>query len=61
MPFPYSFDSLLFSDASEIQDLLKASTRMIPQGSCVLAALLTHDERCLSAAVALLHLEAAKM
>uniref|UniRef100_A0A0R3RWF4 RRM domain-containing protein n=1 Tax=Elaeophora elaphi TaxID=1147741 RepID=A0A0R3RWF4_9BILA len=48
-------------DASEIQDLLKSSVRMIPQHSCLAAALLTQDERCLSVAVALLRLEAAKI
>ncbi|CAG9540348.1 unnamed protein product [Cercopithifilaria johnstoni] len=48
-------------DASEIQDLLKASTRLIPQRSCLLTALLTQDERCLSVAVALLRLEASKI
>ncbi|KAL3981751.1 hypothetical protein ACH3XW_44340 [Acanthocheilonema viteae] len=48
-------------EASEIQGLLKASTRMIPQRSCLLTALLTQDERCLSVAVVLLRLEAAKI
>ncbi|EJD75815.1 hypothetical protein LOAG_17121 [Loa loa] len=47
--------------ASEIEDLLKASTRMIPKHSCLSAALLTQDERCLSVAVALLRMEAAKI
>ncbi|KAM3726864.1 Serine/arginine-rich splicing factor [Dirofilaria immitis] len=48
-------------DANEIQNLLKASTRMIPLCSCLSAALLTQDERCLSVPVALLRLEAAKI
>lgn len=55
------FDSHLFSDANEIQNLLKTSTRMIPQHSCLSTALLAQDERCLSVAVALLRLEVAKM
>lgn len=61
LAFLYSFESYLFSDASEIQCLLKASTRMITPRSCLLAALLKQDERCLSVAVALLRLEASKM
>uniref|UniRef100_A0A8R1XYJ6 RRM domain-containing protein n=1 Tax=Onchocerca volvulus TaxID=6282 RepID=A0A8R1XYJ6_ONCVO len=48
-------------DACEIQDLLKASIRMIPLRSCLSTALLTQDERCLSVAVALLRLETAKI
>ncbi|EJW80767.1 hypothetical protein WUBG_08324, partial [Wuchereria bancrofti] len=47
--------------ASEIQDLLKTSTRLIPQHSCLPTALLTQDERCLSTAVALLRMETAEI
>nr|CDQ00394.1 Bm10912, isoform b [Brugia malayi] len=48
-------------NTSEIQDLLKTSTRLIPQHSCLSIALLTQDERCLSTAVAFLRMETAEI
>uniref|UniRef100_A0A915PGX7 RRM domain-containing protein n=1 Tax=Setaria digitata TaxID=48799 RepID=A0A915PGX7_9BILA len=46
---------------TEIQDLLKASTRLIPPSSCLSTALLAQDERCLSVNVALLYLQVAEI